>query len=250
MSIQALRGLVTNGSLSLTWILVGDTAAITIQVARDSEFTDTVRTFVIPKVPACTLDVGAGLWYFRAAGMWRGLVEWSGIHGPVFVNSTKPPPPVGKTFFQVLNTQPLTNGVRFNTTSTTPSYTIIEYSKEPKFLCSGTKTRYFEDPSRGYIDCENMDPTHTYHIRLTSTENAKPLPSDSVDTMMEWLVFSGKRTLPFMKPHSSQDLVGRRSDTVILKEANESKNPIRFTSQSDYLKYLIARTRNTGEKVK
>lgn len=249
MSIQALRGLATNGSLSLTWILLGDTAAITIQVARDSEFTDTVRTFVIPKVPACTLDVGAGLWYFRAAAMWRGLVEWSGIHGPVFVNSTKPPPPLGKTFFQVLNTQPITNGVRFNTTSRIPSYTIIEYSKEPKFLSSSTKTRYFEDPSRGYFDCENMDPSHSYHIRLTSTENAKPLPTDSVDTMMEWLVFSGKRTLPFMKPHSSQDLVGRRSDTVILKEANESTTPVRFISQSDYIKYRIAKHRNTGDRI-
>ena len=249
MSVQAIRADCINNKLALTWTIMGDTEAISIQIASDSEFTDTMRFFVMPKAPGCSLDIGAGLWYFRVGIMWRGKVDWSAIHGPVTVTSPLKPPQLKKTFFSVIHTQPLTGSVRFHTTSTNkPSYTILEYSTESKFLASSTKTRYFEDPARGYVDCEGLDPVYVYNIRLTSTETIKELPTNTIDTLMEWIVFSGKRPLLPTRPHDGQDLLGRRSDTVILKEANESKTPVRFKSQSEYLKYLQARTRNSGHK--
>ena len=248
MSIQNIRGVCVEGKLQLSWILLEDCDGIAIKVARDSEFTETLRMFILPKIPGCALDVGRGLWFFRAGHMKKGQINWMGIQAPVIIQTQKEPPTLAEPFLKVISTQPITGAVRINTDSQIPSYTVLEYTEKAKFSASYTKTRYFYDPTRGYFDCEGLDPAHKYNIRMACPETPSELPKGRIDMLSSWIMLHGKQSLPFMKPHDSQDQSQRRRDAVILKEVNESKKPIRFGSQSEYAKYLSAKARNVGER--
>jgi len=247
MSIQNVQGSSVEGTLRLSWILLEDCEGISIQVARDLEFTNTLRMFILPKCTACHLDAGKGLWFFRVGMMKKSKIEWMGTPPPIYIHSDKDPPQISPPPLKVISTQPLTGGLRLNTDSQIPSYSVLEYS-EKGFHASSTKTTYFIDPARSYFDCEGLQAGHTYKVRLATPSTPRLLPTNTVDTLSDWLVFTGKQALPFLKPHDASDNAQRRSDAVILKEVNESKKPIRFGSQSEYLKYLIAKTKNTGGK--
>jgi len=246
MSAQAIQAFCNDSKLCLSWILMGETDAITIQVARDSEFTDTLRQFVIPVALGCTLDVGHGLWFYRVGVLENSRIEWSGIYSPVFVESPKSPHTQKAPDFKVLHTQPIKGGVRFHTTRHTPSYTIIEYSKESKFLASVTKTRVFKDPGRGYIDCEGLDAKDTYSIRFTTP--GTDLPKNTVHPLQEWFVFHKKQSLPDTKPYGSIDMAARKVADRTLREANERTTPMRFASHSDHIKYLQAKANSSGKR--
>jgi len=179
--------------------------------------------------------------------MWKGKVDWMPMTRPIFIQTTKEAQLLQKPPMAVIHTQPITDGVRFHTNLTTPSYTIIEYGQDSKFQAISTKTRYFTDPSRGYFDCEGLDPQHTYSIRVAIPEKPSTLPKDTVHILSEWIVFHGKRALKPTKPHNTEDRSQIKRDAVLLREANESNKPMRFASHSDYTKYLAAKARNTGE---
>jgi hypothetical protein len=179
--------------------------------------------------------------------MWKGKIEWMPMRPPLFIQTTKEPQVLHKPHFTVIHTQPITDGIRFHTNSTTPSYTIIEYSQDTKFHATSTKTRYFTDPSRGYFDCEGLEPHFIYNTRLATPEKPASLPKDAIHLLSEWIVFHGKRSLNPTKPHNTEDRSQIKRDAVLLREANESNKPMRFTSHSDYTKYLAAKARNTGE---
>lgn len=247
MSIQNIQGACIDGRISLSWILLDDCEAITIQVARDLQFTNHLRIFIVPKCAGSTLDVGKGIWFFRIGHMLKGKIEWMPMTQPIFMQTTKEPQMLQKPHMAVIHTQPITDGLRFHTNSTTPSYIIIEYGQDSKFQASSTKTRYFTDHSRGYFDCEGLDPQYTYSIRLATPEKPSMLPKDTVHILSEWIVFHGKRALKPTKPHNTEDRSQIKRDAILLREANESNKPIRFLSHSDYTKYLTAKARNTGE---
>lgn len=247
MSVQALKGFCNDSKLCLSWLLMTDSEAISVQVAHDSEFTDTLRQFVIPFSSGCTLDVGHGIWFYRVATMANNKLEWSGINSPVFIDSKKLPATLKLPEFRVLHTQSIKGGVRFHTTCHTPFYTIVEYSKEPKFLASATKTRIFKDPGRGYIDCEGLDPKDTYSIRFTRPL-ANDLPKDTVHPLQDWIIVHNKRSSADTKPHGSVDMAERKIANRLLREANERTTPMRFASHSDHIKYLQAKANTRGKK--
>jgi len=248
MSIQNVRATCTDYKLQLTWLLMEECEGIGVQLAHDSEFTDGLRMFILPKSAGCNLEISMGIWFFRVGTMNKGRIDWMGIPPPITVETTNFIHPLHPPFFSVIHTQPITGAVRFHTNSQIHSYTVLEYSETATFTASSTKTRYFVDPTRGYFDCEGLELDHTYHIRLASPETPRDLPRVSADALSSWIVFSGKRPLAFVKPHGAQDQSQKKRDAVILKEANESKKPIRFGSQSEYTSYLAAKARNTGER--
>jgi hypothetical protein len=179
--------------------------------------------------------------------MWKGKVDWMPITHPIFMQTTKEPQVLQKSQMTVIHTQPITDGLRFHTNLTIPSYTIIEYSQDTKFQATSTKTRYFTDHSRCYFDCEGLEQEYVYSIRLAIPEKPSILPKDTVHVLSEWIVFHGKRSLKHSKPHDTQDRSQIKRDAVLLREANESNKPMRFVSHSDYTRYLAAKARNTGE---
>jgi hypothetical protein len=222
--------------------------AMAIQVAYDSEFTETLRQFIIPKANSCSLNVGRGNWFFRVATMSNGLVEWSGIQGPCFVDTNTQPAPLTQSFIKLSNTQPVKGGLRIHSSIIIDSYAILEYSKNSRFLASSTKTLYYKDPSRGFFDCMGLEAIYSYSIRIASTETPQArLPTDRVDTLTDWIVLNGKRSMEETKPHDARDQAERKNGERILREVNESRKPVRFTSQSDYANYLIAKANNQGK---
>lgn len=247
MSIQNIQGTCVDGRLNLSWILLEDCEAISVQIARDTQFISSPRMFIVPKCTGCTLDTGKGIWFFRIGLMWKGKIEWMPMRPPLFIQTTKEAQVLHKPHFTVIHTQPITDGMRFHTNSTTPSYTIIEYSEDTKFHATSTKTTYFTDPSRGYFDCKGLEPHLLYSIRLATPEKPELLPKDAIHLLSEWIVFHGKRSLNPIKPHNTEDRSQIKRDAVLLREANESNKPMRFTSHSDYTRYLAAKARNTGE---
>lgn len=247
MSIQNIEATCLDGRLNLSWVLLEDCEAITIQISRDLQFTNYLRVFVVPKCTGCTLDAGKGIWFFRLGHMWKGKVDWMPMTRPIIIQTTKEAQVLQKPPMAVIHTQPITDGLRFHTNSTTTSYTIIEYGQDSKFQATSTKTRYFTDPSRGYFDCEGLDPQFIYSIRLATPEKPSMLPKDIVHILSDWIVFHGKRALKPTKPHNTEDRSQIKRDAVLLREANESNKPMRFTNNSDYTKYLAAKARNTGE---
>jgi hypothetical protein len=179
--------------------------------------------------------------------MWKGKIEWMPMLPPLLIQTTKEVQVLQKSQLKVIHTQPITDGMRFHINLPTPSYTIIEYSQDTKFHATSTKTRYFTDASRGYVDCEGLYPEFIYSIRLATPEKPAGLPKHEIHLLSEWIVFHGKRPLKHTNPHDAQDRSQMKRDAVLLREANESKKPIRFVSHSDYTRYLAAKVRNTGE---
>ena len=247
MSIQNIQGACVDGILNLSWVLLEDCDAISVQIARDTQFTSSPRMFIVPKCTGCTLDTGKGIWFFRIGHMAKGKIEWMPMRPPLLIQTTKEPQTLNKPNFTVIHTQPITDGMRFHTNSTTPSYTIIEYSQDTKFHATSVKSKYVTDASRGYVDCEGLEPQFIYSIRLATPEKPSMLPKDTVHVLSEWIVFHGKRALKPTKPHNTEDRSQMKRDAVLLREANESNKPMRFISHSDYTKYLAAKARNTGE---
>lgn len=249
MSVQRLRGTCANEKLSLSWLLMSPCEAIAIQTAYDSEFTETPRYFMIPhSARSCALDVGRGNWFFRVGAASAGIIDWSGIQGPCFVDTNKQPTPLTQSFIKVSNTQPVKGGLRIHSSTVTDCYAVLEYSRNPKFLASSTKTLYYRDPSRGFFDCLGLEAIYTYSIRIATTETPQEtLPVDRVDTLTDWIVLQSKRSLQDSKPHDARDQAERRRGDRILREVNESRKPVHFTSQSDYANYLIAKANNQGK---
>jgi len=247
MSIQNIQGTCVDGRLNLSWILLEDCEAISVQIARDTQFISSPRMFIIPKSTGCTLDTGKGIWFFRIGHMWKGKIEWMPMRPPLFIQTTKEPQVLQKPNLNIIHTQPITDGMRFHINTPTSSYTIIEYSQDTKFHATSTKVRYVTDASRGYVDCEGLDPQFIYSIRLSTPEKPACLPKDAIHLLSECIVFHGKRSLKHIKPHGADDRSQMKRDALLLREANESKKPMRFVSHSEYTRYLAAKARNTGE---
>ena len=80
----------------------------------------------------------------------------------------------------------------------------------------------------------------------TTEKPESSLPADRIDTLTDWIVLQAKRSLEESKPHDARDQAERRRGDRILREVNESRKPVHFTSQSDYASYLIAKANNQG----
>jgi hypothetical protein len=111
MAVQSLGASFFEGKLALSWDVMTETKSLLVNVAKDAEFTNSSRQFLIPpSTSSLHLDCGMGTWYVRIGALIgddsAGMVDWSGIQGPVVVASTKgnpeePPILKGRKFFCV-----------------------------------------------------------------------------------------------------------------------------------------------------
>ena len=246
MSIQSISALRESEKLTLSWKPVVDVQCISIEVAKDSEFTESARHFLLPStVSQAAIDIGQGFWYFRIGGwLERNSIDWSGIYGPITILSPKSPPPIEKSTLRVNYTQSLTDGVRFHTNKIENGYYILEYTTEPQFKATSKKTIYgYDGMSKGFVDCMSLSPQFTYNTRITHI--GASLPMDSVRCIPEWISVKAQKSLPSAKRSQTQESAGiKNAELAILKEASE--RPAKFTSHADYTKFLAAKEKNSS----
>ena len=132
--------------VDFSWVYFCDAKNICVQTATDTEFTQWTRSYILPPSTECKLKMCRGSWFVRV-GAWigdtnGGVIEWSGTVGPFDIITKNPLITVPAIIFPSIDSQSIQKGVRIQTGYTDPSYAIIEYSREPKFLASETKMIY------------------------------------------------------------------------------------------------------------
>ena len=253
MSIQGVEGCCIDGKLALRWVTFAQANAISICIARNSEFTDTLRHFVVPVISSVALDTGPGLWYVRL-GTWSGsatsgILDWSSMYGPIPVVSSKPVVSTVPTSLPILHKQAIQHGMRIYTGVTTPYYVLFERSTDPTFPSSATKHSYVLDNGRGHVDCAGMDFLNTYSLRIsTMAPDRVHFPTDSVQQMSEGRALHGLRCARPLRHVDTGMTAVVKSGNAILHDSKERPN-MRFASHRDYLRFQAAKAA-TGEEVK
>ena len=240
--------------LTVMWETMVEAHAISVCVARDSNFTDTLRHFVVPVVNSVSLDVGQGTWYIRV-GAWvgdtmNGVIEWSDIYGPFTAMTTKRIVPMGTNVLPIIHKQAIQHGIRIHTGVMAPYYALFEVSDNPNFPASSTRFRYMFDPSRGYVDGMGLLYPNTYSIRFSTFGPVNTVfPKDSVQVVGAGRVLHRVQCARHIRPTDSTAKSIGSSDKALLIEAKE-RGPPRFTSHSDYLRFQAAKAKASEEKVR
>lgn len=237
-----------------------DLQAMLVAAAEDAEFTVNRRIFLTPVVSEVVLTVGRGNWYVRVGAVQgtpnRGIVEWSGIHGPVAVSSGSEEgrDHVGDPgLLPILHSKPVDNGFRIFTNKTDPHYVFFEIGQTEdvgtRFPVGKTKWKWMlEKGHTGWIDCWGMQYPNTYSVRLLSFDG-RSFPADKVVPVKHVRTFTNitcART-PFYR--SFEDLQNDRRDQVILLERKTNPN-MKFASHADYLKFQAAVVRSGDDKAR
>lgn len=253
MSIQNVYGYRTaDEKLGLEWEALGKPVAISAQVALDSEFTEEARTFVLYKeVRMCALDIGPGRWYYRV-GAWvgtenDGVIEWSGIYGPVEILSQKTRLTLSPFPTVITNVKPVYNGVSFQTGMCENYYIIINCTDKEHFKASGLKTYYKHDYGNGTFQVSNLDPDKTYSFQLQMFGGGKRLsilPRINIHLLTEAYIVENKRAAMPVKASTTTQNTIFAADRAILQEVVE-KNKRNFSSHAEYLQYKAARARTS-----
>jgi hypothetical protein len=259
MAVQVQTATGIAAKLNVTWDYLVSCRAVSLQIAADSEFTERVRTFVLPpEAAAATLDVGGiGSWYVRCGG-WiggerEGVIQWSGIRGPVPVLSTQPvvPVPAPGAKLEVLHTQSLVGGLRIHTGLMMPYYAVLEYSREERFLASQTKSQYTYDLGLGHVECTGLPSEHVHSVRATLfTEDLGNLPKTSIKQLGgPWKTV---RRVQSMRPpvaKNNTDKAVYAAQAAVLQDRKERPN-MRFNSYAEYMEYLAAKERTTSSAMR
>jgi hypothetical protein len=248
--VQGITGTPTrDGKLALSWIVQTEHHAVSVQVAFDPEFTRSARHLVLPKgVTSCALDLGTGVWFYRV-GAWlgpepnRGVIDWSGIYGPVLLRSPKGALGLGPETLKVEQIQSLESGMRFHTGRMEEYMVVVRYvnlddKEEPRWV-------FVRDVGLGYLDILGISEKWRYTFTLF---DCKGFPSEGILSLGEGLTIAGRRALPSGPSLSVGDYSEHKADTAILRDLME-KQSVRFSSQADYLKYVAAKAKTTGARV-
>ena len=194
-------------------------------------------------------NCGGGLWYARI-GSWigdtkYGIVEWSGVYGPIAIASPKHAQPLKPSPLAIVHTQSIQKGLRLHTSNLKPMYFVIESSTDKAFTSTTTTTQYVFDYGKGYIDCVNLSFGSIYSIRFGAfvTESLDKL---EIRQLGEWQIVHNKQPARPIKPFNSTQVASEKADAAVLREASQRK-VIRFTSHSDYLRFKAAETRAREE---
>ena len=231
MSIQSIQCVVSpENTLAIRWTVYADVHALSICVAYDSEFTENVRHFVVPKVSSISLDVGHGAWYIRI-GAWsgeptHGSIEWSTIYGPVNIDSPRLAEiPFNPKELPILHTQSILQGVRIHLGLQVPNYILIAMSEAADFPASATQYRY--TVRKDYVDWEGLLYPNTYALRMyrLGTE----LPTDAVVQLDQGRTLSG---IQCSRPLRHGD----------------GKEFVRFASYYEYMRYKDAKAKYADRK--
>lgn len=235
-------------TLNLSWIIVSTLKplhAISIELSSSPEFKTSQHYVLPPTAPGCSLDVGNGSWFFRA-GSWigepgKGVIEWSGIYGPVQVISKKPSPKEPQTPFILQYVRSLHNGVRVHylTKESFPKlYAVFQVWKgtDPNKI----KTMYIYDsiPEGKY---ELMGLEQEYEVQFRFACLGKSFPSNSIISLTGWTNGRGKPLGKGFIQTEAKNRIASIEDSLLVKSAKEKNQ--RFESHTDYIKYLQAKAR-------
>jgi hypothetical protein len=256
-SIQGVFGEKTaDDRLYLEWETLGldEIVAISIQIATDSEFTQETRTFVMDKtVKSCTLDVGFGKWFYRV-GAWigtekDGIIEWSGIYGPVSIRSTKPHVNLFAFPTFLTNVKPAHNSIVFYTGLYEPYYMILHATQKDHFKASGLKSYYKYDLGNGSIQLLNMDPQYTYSFQLQMfAKKIAELPKDgNIQVLTDMYVVKNKRSAMPVRAMNNTDRAVYAADKAILQDSIGKPNR-KFGSYAEYLQFQAAKARTSASQ--
>ena len=236
-----------NGKLSLKWWSETKPQAYLIHIATDSEFTENVRVFIVPStVNAITLDIGqthdegsTGAWYLRIGSMIgtvnQGLVAWSGIYGPILLETQKVIIPIKHKSEFIHNTASKIGGYRIHMKSAMIAYYIFSTwrSDVPSITAKWT---YFKDIGRGYADCDGFEYPHVYSVRIRKIDT---LPTSTIEQFEDDTLFTD---LTSQKPLAYVD-AGQKSEAsagnAIIEDVKFRQN-VRFSSHADYVRYQAA----------
>lgn len=246
MEIQEIDCIVLpDNRLQLLWTTMVKVQTIQVSIAKDSLFLQNTYSILLPEESSgCILDVGKGIWYFRI-GAWignehSGTVKWSGVAGPVEIQSTKNSIVPKQSSYRIKKAKPIENGVRLFTNNPNPNYFFVEISENSGFPSSETKCVYMYDWGSGFFDIKPLLETLTYNIRYA------PFPGYPKGKMIELPTGNKELNLKPLGPQKFADQktntaqVQKRADLRLLEEAKEKPN-MRFSSQGDYLRYMAAR---------
>jgi hypothetical protein len=255
MYIQALTRVGDPAVLALSWTSATFLQSILVQIATNEEFTESVRTFLIPVVHGCTLDTGVGNWYVRVGGLVgnvvQGYVEWTaGVYGPWPVVSPKPPVQAPGPKFKVIHTKTIPEGLRIHTDPLDRTLALWEVSEQTGFPASATKWYYGIGAGEFSIKSLVAEKRHRVrlHLLLVPVQmfekplNLVPTPLLGTEYKIHALC-SGQTVsgipLKSIRLTSSSDKTGSRADEAILHQATITPN-MKFASHSDYLRYKAA----------
>jgi hypothetical protein len=271
MRIQNLKGsALEDGRLFMTWELVDDAAVATnamcVMIATDSEFTRSVRSFLLPVTTGLALDTGPGVWYYRVGAVvgsdTEGRIDWSGTYPPVKIVSAKPVVPAAPSRLTVRGWEPTLEGVRLNTGGRETYYVFVDVSLDKEFRVGNVETYYCRDMGgKGFVDLEgSLKRGETYHLRIkTAMGDWSKWPIGRVETFSEGQVFldvkrgEEKKGIVGQAMRGTVDAVTRQrtgtdyataeANRVLLREARD-KPVQRFSSHADYLRFVQAQTVN------
>lgn len=241
--------------LSLDWKVVGEVVAISVQIATDTEFTQETRTFVMDKsVQSCALDVGFGKWFYRV-GAWigtdkDGIIEWSGIYGPVAIRSNKPHVPLTAFPTFITNVKPAHNSIVFHTGLYQPYYMIVHSTQKDHFKASGLKSYYkYDELANGTIQLSNMDPSTTYSFQLQMFSTGwADIPSGSnIQVLTDVYIVRNKKAAMPVKARTNTDRAVYAGDSAILQGAIGRPNQ-KFGSYAEYLQFVAAKARTSASQ--
>jgi hypothetical protein len=251
MSIQNIRCTVTHEqTLCIEYKLFTEVSTLSVCLAKDSEFTDTVRHFVYPNKQSVTIDIGCGTWYIRI-GSWegtdtKGTIEWSSIYGPITIDSPKPALPdipFVSADLPILHKQNVLGGIRLHTGLEQPQYIVMSLSEDAKFPASLTKFRYAK--IRDVIEWIGFIYPNIYNLKLQSLGST--LPTDSIHTMNCGYTFHRLQCVRPLRPGDSGLQTASRSESVLLRD-NEGKSNVHFSSYNDYIRYKAGKAKFAERK--
>lgn len=231
---------------------------IVVALSVNPEFPEaTRRMFVLPPVTECTLDCGKGDWFVRVGGCEgskeTGKVNWSGIYGPVRIESAKSAPVPDPCPIKLLHTQQLQNGFRIHADGSVRKGFLVERSAEKeggaKFPVGTTRWFYSFDKGMGWIDCKGLQYPDLYSLRY-SVFDIPPIENPAYP----WLhTFPVKQIFPVSlgvslhKKTASKVKLNQNRDTMavdnLLMEQRRANPNMKFASHTDYLRYLAAQER-------
>ncbi len=251
---------VSPGFLHISWFAPAfDTRAMLVWISQNSEGTKERRVFVGPVVGAATIPVGSGAWYVRIGVAHgtpeQGLVDWSGMYGPVPVESpSQPPAPTYQ--LPVLHGKSVERAYRIHTGKAEPHVVFFEVGLVADvgstFPAGSTQWKWVADKGfMGWVECRGLHYPETYAIRMSSFEGTgfPTHPSDAFQPLGPGRVFPRvvcART-PFHRDFAEKQ--NARGDALLLRQRQVNPN-LKFSSHAEYLRYQAAMVRSGDDKAR